>query len=165
MANTKKYEVIHPIRISRNELVPTGRILELDAQQAHEWAHAVRLLPEDAQKEQEAAGSPEEAAAESQPGGTQAQEDGGGEGEEAPDELDTEDAAFEQGEGKPKVTPAAQEEAQRLGISLEHVEASGLGNTLTKKDVQKEAKRIRDEREEAEQQEQQANEQEEEDQE
>lgn len=118
----RKYEVVHRIRFERRKVLKIGAVVELDGQQAEEFKHAIKLLPEEVQGE--ATSTHEQAPQEPEVG-----------------EGTTSDATTEE---TPRVTDAAREEAERLGISLDHVRATGTGNTLTKSDVRREAKRIRE---------------------
>lgn len=167
----RKYEITQVVRFERRKTLKIGAVVDLDGQQAAELAHAIKLLPDDVQgqPEEEPVVSTQEQDPQEQPTAT---EDGAAEpgddspagentSEEAPEarveaqqeETVLEDAPEAAGEetfvdsGEPRITDGAREEAERLGISLEHVRATGVHNTLTKKDVQRENKRIQEAKE------------------
>lgn len=139
----KKYEVLHAIRPERRTRIRPGSVVELDADEAYRLRHAVRLLPEDVQDQPEQAPQTRAREHEQEEPQREVQKDTAPPDEdtrERPDVLATEEASAA---GKPRITEAARKEAEKQGISLEHVEARGRGNTLTKADVQREAARLR----------------------
>lgn len=158
MAETRKYEVIHRIRIERRKTLKVGAVVELNGAQAAEFAHAIRLLPteEASISSQEQAPQPEAPAA-TEDGAEAEVARGETQGASSAEEealAGTETSEGTQVEGdnlrvsdKARVTPGAEAEAKKLGIALGHVKATGSGNTLTKKDVQREAARIKREQE------------------
>lgn len=149
----RKYEVLHPIRFERRKSIKRGAVIELEADKAHEWRHALKILPQEVQDggltsptgQDPQAKAPQDAAE------TVAAGDSAGPTVAPEDRADdagaiTTSAVSTNADGeKPEVTAGARIEADRLGISLDHVRATGMGNTLTKKDVQREAKRLREE--------------------
>lgn len=153
----RKYEVVHKIRIERRKVVKIGAVLELDAGRAHEWRHALRALPEDEQTSTQQQAPQEEPTSQgaATEDGAEASEDSGEAeagihasegGTVDASETDAAGAETFAYQGAPRITKAAAAEAERRGIDLSHVRATGVGNTLTKADVQREAKRVREER-------------------